>query len=519
MRRVFWLSVLFLSFGWAPARAQLISPGKLTRAHADLEGMRQCVQCHELGQRGASNQRCLSCHTTLKSRLSERRGYHATVVNENCGSCHKDHLGRAVSPVRFDTAAFRHETTGYRLRGSHAEQSCRECHAPAHIVAADVRSYRGGAGFMQSTYLGLGSSCRSCHATDDPHEKQFGTRGCQQCHDEQDWEKAPLFKHNTTDFKLTGAHESVECAECHKPPATGAVRFGGIPFGSCADCHRDPHAGRMEGACTRCHSTADWRRVDSRAVSSSFNHARTGFPLKGAHVRTACAHCHERAPNAQIRLTFTAGARGTFPRPAASSCAACHVDPHPGSFGAAAGRASCNACHNINGWREVNYSVERHNRAGNFVLAGAHVTAPCNACHVKGNTSPARTCAGCHAKEDPHRGAFGKQACGDCHTTDSFLGARMDHKRVAQQSCVSCHQKQDPHRDQFAGRSCSQCHSTETFRISAFDHGRTRYPLDGAHQKLLCAQCHSPVTTQGPASFIRYKPLPTACKDCHGGNR
>ncbi len=46
-----------------PAVAQL-SPGDLARPHAGLEGMANCVSCHELGE-GPSDRLCLDCHAEI----------------------------------------------------------------------------------------------------------------------------------------------------------------------------------------------------------------------------------------------------------------------------------------------------------------------------------------------------------------------------------------------------------------------------------------------------------------------
>ena len=82
--------------------------------------------------------------------------------------------------------------------------------------------------------------------------------------------------------------------------------------------------------------------------------------------------------------------------------------------------------------------------------------------------------------------------------------------------CVTCHAVDDPHGDQFAGRGCDECHAVETFRIPAFDHDRTRYPLDGAHRDVDCASCHPTETTTDGSRRIRWRPLETRCRDCHG---
>ena len=62
-----------------------ISPGDLTNAHKDLEGISNCTKCHELGK-AVLNSKCLDCHTEIADPLSQNKGYHAfsTVNNKNC---------------------------------------------------------------------------------------------------------------------------------------------------------------------------------------------------------------------------------------------------------------------------------------------------------------------------------------------------------------------------------------------------------------------------------------------------
>ena len=510
------IGIAFTLFAPAQARAQLISPGKLSAGHAELEGIRQCTECHELGQRGTSSRKCLGCHTLVESRVAQGRGYHASVRGQSCAECHRDHLGRSVSPVRFDPSSFRHETTGYSLKGAHAEQKCRECHAPAYVSARDVRAYRTGADFLQVTYLGLPTGCASCHTPDSPHGRQLASRGCQDCHGESDWKRASAFDHRSANYQLTGAHVRTRCEGCHAT-VNDTVRYRGLRFSSCGDCHRTPHRGEVSGSCASCHGTSDWRRVDARAVASTFNHDRTGFALDGAHDRVRCAACHTASRTAEIRLTFATGTpRSSYAKPVAQTCASCHVDPHPRSYYAARGTETCRQCHSVNAWQPVRYGLTEHNRSGNFALDGAHAVVACNACHTS-RAAPPRLCAACHRQDDPHRGAFGAQACGDCHSATDFKNARMNHDRVKGAACASCHQKNDPHQGQFGRRDCGDCHVTTSYRVRDFNHSATRYPLDGAHIRVACVGCHKRETSSAGQPFTRYQPLQRACKDCHGG--
>ena len=500
------------------AEAQLASPGPLTHAHAQLEGMRSCTRCHELRQEGISPARCLSCHEPLARRLRARRGYHGRLTERDCGACHREHIGVDADIVRLDTASFQHDRTGFPLRGAHAAAGCRACHRAERVVAADVRSYAPTPGYLAETFLGLATSCAACHEAESPHEPAIDRQPCERCHGQADWRRVEGFDHARTEYPLTGAHARLECASCHR--RGDRLQLADLPHAGCADCHRDPHAGRFGAGCAGCHQTTSWQRVPAAQVAARFDHARTRFPLRGAHARAACAACHERADarRAGIRISFRPGSgAATFPSPVATACGSCHTDYHGGQLGA--GGAACERCHGEQAWLPVRFDAAAHQRETRFPLAGAHLAVPCSECHVRASPdSPPQLrwsdldCRACHAADDPHRGMFGQQPCASCHTNGGFKGARFDHATLRAAECVSCHRDRDPHGDQFAGRDCSECHATASFRIESFDHERTRFPLAGAHARVTCARCHA----REPGGQVRYRPLPVTCAGCHG---
>jgi hypothetical protein len=556
-------AVLVLAAAAPPADAQLLSPGKLIRSHAGLEGVRNCTKCHQLGERGVANARCLDCHTLLAARIDARRGFHATVAGRGCGECHKDHFGTAFDAVHLDSAAFDHAGIGYPLRGGHADVECRACHVAAHITDPEVRRVAGRHDRLDATFLGLATTCLPCHRADDPHGGQFGARGCEDCHTEGDWKRPERFDHATTRYPLRGAHRTAECrachtpvpgrrgelrltglafgtcsachadddphrgqfagrrceechseadwtrpdrfdhaatrypltgrhrdvrcAECHQPAPGGAgsARFRGLAFAACTACHADddPHAGRLGAACAECHTTDGWRPRGGAAFERGFDHARTRFPLVGKHAAAACAACHrpERARSRDLALTFVAGTRGrAYPVPVTEACGSCHVDYHAGAFRERPGGAECRHCHGEDGWSPTSYDIARHNRDARYALTGAHLAAPCTACH----RNPA-------------------------------LGQTALQFRIPDQACHACHQALDPHGGQFGDRACDACHATDSFRIAAFDHARTRYPLDGAHRSVPCASCHPSRPGPDGRAVRAYRPLGTACRDCH----
>lgn len=472
----------------ADARAQIISPGKLAWSHAELEGIRNCTRCHELGKPGASDAKCLTCHSPLAARIRAGDGYHATLEGKVCSECHKEHFGEDFQLVRFDSAGFDHATIGYPLEGRHGAIGCRDCHAPRFVKATDVREFKGEAGALGRTYLGLGTLCVQCHESEDPHADQFAERSCDECHKETDWEDADRFDHSRTRYRLTGLHRRVRCRDCHRPlngsPGPGRLQFTGLAFGGCESCHRDVHRGAMGARCERCHGTTGWHRIADRgAVERVFDHSTTEFYLEGAHARAECRDCHEpaRRPTDRLRLEFVRGTeRNAYPRPRAASCRSCHLDYHQGVFAESPGGAACESCHTELDWMPTTYGIARHNRESRFELTGAHVPVICSACHAE--------------------------------QTASYRALNF---RIRDRTCLGCHRGDDPHRGQFGARACTECHDTGGFSIPAFDHARTRWPLDGAHRDVACAYCHLEEKVSDGMVTVRYRPLATDCKSCH----
>jgi hypothetical protein len=532
-----------------PARAQLLSPGPLVRAHADLEGIRNCTQCHALGNRGIDPARCLTCHTPLRDRIRRNEGLHAR-LSQDCATCHSDHHGRAFEPAAFTESRFNHRLTGYDLVGEHATTACRSCHQPANITDPAVRRTIGPTGRLAQTYLGLGTSCETCHARETPHTPALAGQTCQSCHSPEGWDETPRFSHRATGFALTGGHVRASCSGCHA--GSGAARFRDVPQ-RCESCHQadSPHGRQFQGqTCASCHTTATW------ASAPGFNHSRTAFPLTGSHARVDCASCH------------TGGRfEGT-----AAQCASCHAtdSPHGTQFQG----QECGACHGPSRWDGA--ELFRHDRT-DFPLTGRHVQTDCASCHP-GEGRAQRftgiehgTCQSCH--EDTHEGALGAD-CATCHATagwdrmaSTFAADRFDHEAhtgfalvgahgaadcaschgtgaradgVARRdagfdirlagpasgasfpavlaerdgrACLSCHT--DAHEGALAdlpgGADCQSCHAQDAWTPVSFDlvrHDETPFALTGAHLAVPCSACHG----DGPRPDFA---VGAACQSCH----
>lgn len=509
-------AVAWLAAG-GTAHAQLgtlLSPGRLSRAHAKLEGLSQCQQCHERGQRVAAA-KCLGCHAPIAERIRQKRGVHKDVRDE-CIACHAEHAGVDGELRPFDTKDFDHAgVTGFPLDGRHANlaKGCAACHT-------------------SRSFLAVRAQCASCHR--DVHAPSLGAN-CETCHSTRAAfrEAATGFDHSRAAFPLQGAHRSVACAQCH---TNG--RFKGVAFSTCASCHTDPHRARFGATCTTCHGTDTWR-------TKQVDHSRTAFALVGQHQKTECAACH-RQPAMRVR-------------PRADTCAACHADPHRGSFA-----QDCRSCHNEQGFGKAPFDHQQTR----FSLTGAHTPLPCASCHAR---TPAQgppratrpvvsdfrglssTCVSCHA--DVHAGQLGT-TCETCHTTTTFRVGTFAHTsdpaffagQHATLACAACHVPAAPratrtdapvtlnvrfrdlprscascHEDVHLGQvkaSCESCHSVAEakFRTPGFSHTRTAFALTGKHEPLACAACHKRETgdfPNGHGTAVRLTGLGRECRSCH----
>ena len=92
----------------------------------------------------------------------------------------------------------------------------------------------------------------------DIHLGKMGPE-CGDCHTQTAW-LPTTFKHNTTGFRLSGAHRYVECSSCHVNQI-----YQGLPA-DCYFCHSDSHlAGIGQHSvgsiqeCADCHTSLSWK--------------------------------------------------------------------------------------------------------------------------------------------------------------------------------------------------------------------------------------------------------------------
>jgi len=252
-------------------------------------------------------------------------------------------------------------------------------------------------------------------ATRSPHGALSSNIDCPACHTATAWRPVRQnldFRHDRdTKYVLTGRHASLSCARCHlnlrfdEPTAPAAA--------TCAYCHFDVHRGNLPAPCRTCHNTTSFRDVEGLA-----RHARTDFPLTGAHTAIVCEACHMH----DVGGHFT---------PIARDCIACHgadyrsaqtIDHVAGGFSTV-----CTDCHSTITWSGgVRFD---HLGASGFALVGAHASLRCGSCHLPGGglkyTPTSETdCVACHRNDynRAHEAGF-PTACAECHNVYTWEGA------------------------------------------------------------------------------------------------
>jgi hypothetical protein len=236
--------------------------------------------------------------------------------------------------------------------------------------------------------------------------------------------------------------------------------------------------------CGACHSTQGWTVV-------KFDHAKTGFPLKGEHAHVSCKACHPV----------------DFERALPTTCRSCHSDAHSGELG---GR--CENCHEELSWSSVRFDADAHRRTA-FPLIGAHAQLPCEECHFSaGDRRFSRDVVECSVCHDPtrivavvdHANSGFSTDCRQCHLPWTFRGGQLPahdacfplsggpHSRI---SCRDCHRLAAPPPVPLfttctsLAASCTGCHAHPCLQMAVVH--QKKGVLGYQCADLLCAQCHS----------------------------
>ena len=526
MRQLFTYGFIFILLGFQQLSAQ-ISPGDLSKAHAHLEGISNCTKCHVLGEKETTS-KCLECHEEIQYLINNKKGYHASteIKDTKCAKCHGEHFGREFKLTKFDTITFNHELTGFNLIEKHGELSCEKCHNP-NLIENKVSQKEG------HTYLGLGTSCLSCH--DDYHQNSL-SRDCASCHNQSKFKPAPYFNHEKTEFQLLGKHKNVDCEKCHKLENNNGVKFqqfANVKHDNCTDCHEDVHKNKFGQNCTKCHTVESFHIANK---ITDFDHSKTNYPLLGKHINLDCTKCHKGSYTKSIKHEL---------------CSHCHEDYHKGQLKRTGRNSDCADCHTNESFTQTTYTIDKHNQS-EFILKGSHLATPCALCHKKEETwlfkEIGTECTACH--ENIHKNHISNKylvngTCLNCHTEENWKSINFDHASTnfkllgkhkgldcrqchfpveneiitqifngLDQNCYTCHD--DKHHKQFEENkhtNCEKCHTSNNWNPEKFNHDNTRFKLDGAHVKVDCIKCH--YVNKEIGDFVVYKFKDISCKSCH----
>jgi hypothetical protein len=336
------------------------------------------------------------------------------------------------------------------------------------------------------TLLALGTLSARATAQQSPHGKLPEGVDCADCHTPESWKPDPAtvkFDHGRqARFPLEGRHRDVSCRSCHLDLTFADPVLRGA---ECATCHADVHRGAYAQRCVECHTPVSFSDMSVRQI-----HARTTFPLTGAHLQIACRACHV---DSQL---------GTF-APLDPQCLSCHQAAYEGAqpVNHATFSTDCLRCHNTIAWTAY-VRFDHPEVAGGFRLLGVHARISCESCHsptdwsVPFGASGDEDCISCHADDyaGEHAGSAFPTTCLACHTTESWEGADFpDHDplyfpvysgehRGKWDACQDCHVQPGS----FQVFSCLTCHEHDQTRMDDKHREESGYTYDSN----ACYQCH-----------------------------
>jgi len=480
--------------------------------------IRDCSRCHTGTDYANTSPDCFSCHE--KDYVSATNPNHQqSGLSTNCLECHTTDPG-------WKPADFRNHDNLYFpiYSGEHKGEweSCADCHTSPENYAI--------------------FSCTSCHehSSSDMNEEHdevsgyvYESNACFQCHPTGSGEGT--FNHNNSNFPLTGAHTTTDCASCH------ANGYAGTPS-NCSDCHSPDYnqttnpnhsQANLSTNCIQCHTTnPGWKPADFTV------HDNLYFPIySGKHNGEweNCVECHTSPDNYAV---FT--------------CTDCHEhnstdmnDEHNGISGYIYESTACFECHPTGSGE----GAFNHNNS-NFPLTGEHTNTDCASCHTNGYEDTPSDCFECHTSDfnqstNPNHINIGlSNQCASCHTTNAnwepatfnnhndyyvLAGAHVsisndcnlchngDYNNTGN-TCYDCHQTDynqtnDPaHASAQFSTDCLSCHTESAWEPSTFEHDGQYFPIySGKHngEWNLCSDCH---TSPGDYSIF-------SCIDCHEHNQ
>ncbi len=468
-----------------------------------------------------STSTCDQCHLIEYQETTEPAHDLVGYISSDCESCH--------STEEWDPSIFEHQLTS----------PCMACHTvdyenttePDHTLLGYPTS---DCEFCHSVNEWdpiifdheVSTTCVTCHlldyqnAVNPVHLSEEGySENCQECHTDTETWLGASFDHSLTQFPLTGAHITSECAQCH---GDGLYE---LPL-TCEECHSpnqiaettyetsefDHTTHNIITECEFCHITTGWDQHIFEHINFSTStcdqchlieyqettepdHTVLGYPASD------CASCHSVEEWDPI----------IFDHEVSTTCVTCHLLDYqnavnPVHLSEEGYSENCQECHtDTETWLGASFD----HSLTQFPLTGAHITSECAQCHGDGLYELPLTCEECHSPNQIATTTYELssydhvthniiQTCENCHTTDDWLQTIFDHVDFTETACEQCHLPEhiasvDPPHDSGNIRSqCDLCHSNSNWVIDNFTHTaeQTDYVLNGLHVQVQCLSCH-----------------------------
>jgi len=211
------------------------SPGPLSSAHAFLG--EQCETCHTPNQ-GIKAASCITCHAPDALVLAKQStAFHATIAT--CASCHVEHQGAKVRPIKMDHLALVEAGLRAAQAGIGPDQ-------PAATGMAALRRSLAAVTGNEPAKIGEVLDCASCHSFRDKHRALFGQQ-CAACHATETWKIAGF---------LHPSPKSQDCNQCHQaPPSHFMMHFAMM------DQKIAGQSGARVEQCYLCHQTDSFNNI------------------------------------------------------------------------------------------------------------------------------------------------------------------------------------------------------------------------------------------------------------------
>ncbi len=471
-----------------------------------------CFQCHQTGGFTGLSKNCFNCHENQYNSASSPN-HTVLTFPTNCEECHS--LNPGWEPAEYSE----HDGQYFPIySGQHNGEwnICADCHTISnnYSVFECITCHEHNQSDMDGEHRGVSGY-------------QYVSLQCFACHPSGSGEGT--FNHASSNFPLLGAHNGVDCAQCHSSGYSGTST-------ECFFCHETNYQSTtnpnhqtlgLETNCELCHtSDPGWKPVKS-GFHNQF------YELLGAHssIEDDCSRCH----SADYANT-------------PKVCSGCHQtnydntnNPNHQSSGFG---TDCESCHTESAWTPATFE---HDGQYFPIYSGSHNNEwnLCTDCHTTQSNYSLFECVNCHEHNQPdtdneHTGIAGysylSAECFACHPTGTSEGAfnhavsnfpltgshiGLDCQEChssgyagTNTECYSCHQQNfqnstNPnHQTLGLETTCEQCHTTDAgWKPAKFDIHNNYYQLLGAHASISsdCSRCHKD----------NYNTTPTLCLGCH----